>query len=50
MAEAFRKDVISAQVKLEQVEEEVGLLEKGIGKMMDHLRSLMARPACAKPL
>ena len=35
LAEAFRKDARSAQVKLEEVEEEVGPLEKGIGKLMD---------------
>jgi hypothetical protein len=35
LAEAFRKDATSAQVKLEEVEDEVGPLEKGIGKLMD---------------
>jgi hypothetical protein len=30
LAEAFRKDAISAQVKLEEVEAEVGSLEKGL--------------------
>ena len=35
MAEAFRKDARSAQVKLEEVEEEVGPLGKGIEKLMD---------------
>jgi hypothetical protein len=34
LAEAFRKDARLAQVKLEEVEEEVGPLEKGIGKLM----------------
>jgi hypothetical protein len=35
LAKAFRKDASSAQVTLEEVEEEVGPLEKGIGKLMD---------------
>jgi hypothetical protein len=35
LAEAFRKEARSAQVKLEEVEEEVGPLEKGIEKLMD---------------
>jgi hypothetical protein len=35
LAKTFRKDARSAQVKLEEVEEEVGPLEKGIGKLMD---------------
>jgi hypothetical protein len=35
LAKAFRKDARSAQVKLDEVEDEVGPLEKGIGKLMD---------------
>jgi hypothetical protein len=35
LAETFRKDASSAQVELKEVEEEVGPLEKGIGKLMD---------------
>ncbi len=35
LAEAFRKDARAAQVKLGEVEEEVGPLEQGIRKLMD---------------
>jgi hypothetical protein len=35
LAEAFRKDARSAQVALDEVEDEVGPLEKGIAKLMD---------------
>jgi hypothetical protein len=35
LAEAFRKDARTAQVKVEEVEQEVGRLEKGIRKLMD---------------
>jgi hypothetical protein len=34
LAKAFRKDARSAQVKVEEVEEGVGPLEKGIGKLV----------------
>ena len=35
LAEAFRKDASLAQVKLEQVEEEVGLLEMMDGRSLE---------------
>jgi hypothetical protein len=35
LAETFRKDARSAQVNIEEVEEEVAPLEKGIEKLMD---------------
>lgn len=35
LAEAFRKDARSAQVRLDEVEDEVGPVEKAIGKLMD---------------
>jgi hypothetical protein len=35
LAEAFREDAMSAQVKLEEVEEEVGLLEMMDGRSLE---------------
>jgi hypothetical protein len=35
LANAFRKDARSAQITLDEVEDEVGPLEKGIAKLME---------------